>query len=132
MAVRVPYGASAAKISVITAAGSATSTDSFTPTLSITGFTPTSGPAGTIVDIKGIGFTSTSSVKFNGTNATTTYIGPARLKATVPTGASTGPIWLTTSDGTVKLITKYTLTTTKTTPSTRPIATRVRPAVSTS
>ncbi len=132
LAVRVPDGAIAAPISVITAAGSATSTDSFTPTLSITGFTPASGPAGTIVDITGIGFTPTSSVKFNGTNATTTYIGPSEVKATVPTGASTGPIWLTTTDGTVQARTKYTLTTTKTTPGTRPIATRVHPAVSTS
>ena len=112
MTARVPDGAIAAKLSVITAAGTATSTQTFTPTLSITAFTPASGPAGTVVDIKGVGFTSTSTVKFNGTNATTTYIGPGEVKATVPTGASTGPIWLTTTTGTVQTRTKYTLTTT--------------------
>jgi hypothetical protein len=62
----VPNGASTGRISVSTRGGIATSAASFTPTLSITSFTPSSGPTGTDVTITGIGFTSTSSVKFNG------------------------------------------------------------------
>jgi hypothetical protein len=121
---KVPDGAIRAAISVITAAGTATSTDNFSPTLSITGYSPTSGPVGTVVDIKGIGFTPDATVKFNGTTtATVTYIGPGEVKATVPTGASTGPITLTTAAGTVQARSKYTLTTANTISGARPIAT---------
>ena len=108
---KVPSGAVPGHIWVTTAAGTTTSTQTFTPTLSITAFTPASGPAGTVVDITGVGFTPTSTVKFNGTTATTTYIGPGEVKATVPTGTSTGPIWLTTTTGTVQTRTNYTPTT---------------------
>jgi hypothetical protein len=121
---RIPNGATASQITVTTAAGTATSTDSFTPTLSITGFSPSRGPIGTVVDITGLGFTATSTVKFNGTPATTaTYIGPTEAKATVPIGATSGPLTLTTSAGTVQARSKYTVTTTKTISGARPIAT---------
>jgi large repetitive protein len=94
----VPNGlAAAAKISVTTAAGTATSAGTFTPTLSITGFTPVSGPAGTVITISGVGFIATSTVKINGTPATNvTYVSASRqLKATVPAGATTGRITVT-------------------------------------
>jgi hypothetical protein len=118
----VPNGATAAKITVTTGAGTATSTQNFTPALSITGYSPTGGPVGTVVDIKGIGFTAGSTVKFNGTPATTiTYLGPGEVKATVPAGATTGPITLTTGAGTIRGRDSYTITTTTTTSGTRPI-----------
>ena len=63
----VPNGAVTGKISVTTPAGTGTSASNFTVTLSITSFSPTSGPAGTVVTITGTGFNSSSSVKFNGT-----------------------------------------------------------------
>ena len=87
----VPNGASTAKISVATAAGTATSAASFTPTLSITSFIPASGPTGTKVTITGIGFTSTSSVRFNGVAAVVlSRTPPSKLVAVVPASASTG------------------------------------------
>ena len=96
LAATVPNGAATGKISVATAAGTATSSQSFTPTLSITGFSPGSGPPGTVVDIKGIGFTPTSTVQFNGTAAAAVaYIGSGEVTATVPTGATSGQITLT-------------------------------------
>src|SRR5205807_559227 len=113
MRARVPNGAIPGKISVITAAGTATSTQSFSPTLSITGYSPTSGPVGTVVDLKGIGFTAGSTVKFNGTaSSSVSYVSPGEVKATVPAAAMSGPIALTTPAGTVQAARKYTLTTT--------------------
>ena len=74
----VPAGATTGTISVTTATGTGTSANSFTvgaaPT--ITNFNPTGGPVGTSVTITGTGFGSpqgTSTVAFNGTNATSVY-----------------------------------------------------------
>ena len=112
LGVRVPAGAAAGPIVVTTAAGTATSSQSLTPSLAIMGFSPASGPVGTIVDIKGIGFTPASTVQFNTIPATTiTYIGSGEVKATMPTGASPGPITITTAAGTVRSRGNYTVTT---------------------
>jgi hypothetical protein len=113
LGVKVPNGAVAAKISVTTAAGTATSSASFTPTLSITGFSPASGPPGTVVDIAGIGFTPGSTVQFNGTAAAVSYIGSGEVKATVPPSAANGQITLTNTSsptGAVLSAKKYTVT----------------------
>ncbi len=110
----VPNGAIAAPITVTTGAGSAVSATNFTPTLSIKSFTPASGPTGTIVTINGVGFTSTSTVKFNGVASTTvTHTSATVLKATVPTTATSGPITVTNTAapvGTVTSGTNYTVT----------------------
>ena len=92
--------------------------------MSITGYFPTSGPGGTVVDIKGVGFTPAATVKFNGTPATTvTYISAGEVKATVPAGATTGPITIATAAGTVRGRGNYTITTSTAIPGRRPIAT---------
>ena len=89
----VPNGASAAKISVTTAVGTGTSTANFTPTLSVTGSAPASGPTGTHVTVTGSGFTSTSRVTFNGSAATVLRRGSStKLVAVVPATATSGPI----------------------------------------
>jgi hypothetical protein len=100
----VPNGALAAKISVTTAAGTGASTSNFSPTLSITAFSPTSGTAGTTVTITGVGFNSSSTVKFHGLAASSvTHVSSTQLKATVPatTTGTTGPITVTNSLGAV-------------------------------
>jgi hypothetical protein len=72
----------------------------------------------------GIAFTPTSTVRFNGIPAATiTYISADEVEATVPAGATSGPITLTTSAGTVQARGSYTITTTKTSSNTRPTAT---------
>jgi hypothetical protein len=110
----VPNGAVTAKISVTTPAGTATSASNFTVTLSITGFNPTSGPTGTVVTITGVGFNSSSTVKFNGTVASSvTHISSTELKATVPSTATTGPITVTNTTaptGIVRSAANYTKT----------------------
>ena len=110
----VPNGAVAGKISVTTPGGGAVSATNFTPTLSITSFSPASGPAGTSVTINGVGFTATSTVKFNGTSAgSVTHVSTQQLKATVPSTATTGPISVTNTtspSGTVRSATDFTKT----------------------
>jgi IPT/TIG domain len=109
----VPSGAGAAAISVTTPIKTATSRLKFTPTHSLTGFTPTSGAPGKLVTITGIGFTSSASVKFNGVSAgSVTFISSTKLKATVPAGADTGPITITNTAapvGTVSAAASFTV-----------------------
>jgi hypothetical protein len=110
----VPNGAVTGKISVTSPAGTGTSASNFTVTLSITGFSPSSGPTGTVVTISGVGFNSSSTVKFNGTAATSvTHVSSTQLKATVPSTATTGPISVTNTSaptGTVGSAASYTKT----------------------
>jgi hypothetical protein len=85
-------------VSIVTPAGKATSAVRFTPTLSVTGETPSRAKRGAIVTIKGLGFTPTSTVSFHGIPATSvTYVSATTLKAVVPAGAATGLIAVTNS-----------------------------------
>lgn len=61
---------------------------------------PASGAPGQPVLIVGKGFNETSLVTFAGTRAGFTLAGPMAIKATVPGGAATGPISVTTPEGT--------------------------------
>jgi sugar lactone lactonase YvrE len=65
------------------------------PVPTITGFSPTTGTAGTVVTITGTNFSTVitgNEVKFNGTAAVVTLAAAASLTVTVPAGASTGKI----------------------------------------
>jgi YD repeat-containing protein len=65
-------------------------------------FTPSSGPVGTAVTISGTGFGVTAAdntVTFNGSVATVVSASPTRLVATVPAGATTGPITVAAPGG---------------------------------
>jgi hypothetical protein len=109
----VPDGAVPGTISVTTAAGTATSTQTFTPNLSITAFGPPGGPAGTVVAISGVGFNSSSTVAFDGTAATSvTDVSATQLLAIVPATASSGPVTVTNTTaprGTVQSAAGYTV-----------------------
>ena len=63
---------------------------------------PNVGSTGRSIGILGNDLTGTTSVTFNGTPATFTVISSSFLKATVPTGAKTGPIHVATPNGTLK------------------------------
>jgi hypothetical protein len=77
----------------------------------VTSFNPTSGPVGTSVTIMGTEFTNTSTVTFNGTSATTVTFGSAtQITATVPAGATTGPIAVANGDGTGTSASSFTVT----------------------
>jgi Chitobiase/beta-hexosaminidase C-terminal domain/Bacterial Ig domain len=70
------------------------------PAPTISSFTPASGWPGTSVTVVGSGFTGTRAVSFNGTAAAFTVNSGTQLTATVPAGATTGPISVTTPGGT--------------------------------
>jgi len=77
----------------------------------ISSFTPASGPVGTSVTISGTYFTASTSVAFNGVAATNVVITNATtLTATVPSGATSGAISVSTSGGTATSATLYTVT----------------------
>jgi len=100
----VPAGATSGPIAVTTAAGTGTSSGSFTVTAAaaaptITSISPTSGPVGTVVAITGSNLTGATSVKFGGVSASFTIASATRIDATVPSGARTGSITVTTPGG---------------------------------
>jgi uncharacterized repeat protein (TIGR03803 family) len=67
----------------------------------ITNLDPSSGPVGTQVGIVGGGFIGTTKVTFGGVAATTfTVDTPSLIRATVPAGAVTGKVGVTTPNGT--------------------------------
>jgi len=66
-------------------------------------YLPVYGKPGALVEILGQGFTSTSQVSFNGTLAAAPdVVSPTYLRVVVPSGATTGPITVTTSTGPLK------------------------------
>jgi hypothetical protein len=114
----VPNGATSGPISVVTPGGTATSSSSFTvgepppitPPPSITEFSPTSGVVGTSVTITGSSFTGATAVGFNGTSAFFSVDTDTRITATVPSGATSGPISVVTPGGSASSASEFTVT----------------------
>jgi hypothetical protein len=108
---------------------SPTATDdiiAFLEGISFSPFAPTFGPAGTVVTITG--FTGATAISFNGATATFTEGPPGTITATVPAGATTGPISITTpSNGPIVTTTRFTVTPALTSfvPATGPVGTGV-------
>ena len=103
--VTVPAGATTGPIAVTTPTGSATSTTSFEvlQSLAITGFTPAIGTPGTAVQITGTDFdpvAANDQLKFNITTATAGSATSTTIDTTVPTGATSGHLSVTTGAGT--------------------------------
>ena len=107
----VPSGAKTGKITATTTGGSATSSSSFNVTPTIGTFSPPSGKVGTVVTITGTGLTQTTGVTFGGVAVTTfTVNSDLQVAATVPTGAITGKIVITTTGGTATSSGTFTVT----------------------
>lgn len=113
----VPSGASTGPLQVTVAGLTATSVTNFvvTPGLAITGFSPGSGSLGTSVIVAGQGFDATvasnNAVTFNGTAAVITQAATDHVVATVPFGASSGPIVVTVAGTSVSSATNFVVTT---------------------
>jgi hypothetical protein len=71
---------------------------------------PASGKVAKAVGILGGGFTGTTGVNFNGTNATFSVVSNTYISTTVPTGATTGTINVVTPSGTLKSNLKFRVT----------------------
>jgi uncharacterized repeat protein (TIGR03803 family) len=63
---------------------------------------PVFGKVGYTIQILGNNLTGTTSVTFNGLSATFTVLSDTYIQAKVPTGATTGPIEVTTPTGTLR------------------------------
>src|SRR2546427_9407233 len=83
-----------------TASTSTDNTVTFNAAPSITGFTPASGPVGTIVTISGTGFVGVTAVTFNAVSAGFIVDSATSMRAEVPAGATTRPIPVSTPPGT--------------------------------
>ncbi len=71
------------------------------PVPTLTSLSPTSAPVGTSITLTGTDFTGATAVSFNGTAAVTFSVTTATTAtATVPVGAATGPVTITTPGGT--------------------------------
>jgi uncharacterized repeat protein (TIGR03803 family) len=101
IAATVPSGATTGSVIVTTPSGKLTSNKVFRVTPQITSFSPTSGAVGIPVQINGVSLTQTTKVTFGGVIATSfTVNSDMQVTATVPTGAKTGHITITTPGGT--------------------------------
>jgi len=89
---KVPATAKSGPITVTNAGGSADS-PTFTVDPVITSFTPTTGPVGATLTVKGTGFDTASRVTFGGgVTATPTNVTTTSLKVVVPQGVDVGPL----------------------------------------
>jgi hypothetical protein len=79
------------------------------PAPSIAGFTPASGSVGTKVVISGAHFVGATAVTFNGISAGFLINADGVISATVPVGASSGPIQVTTPGGSAVTKTDFTV-----------------------
>jgi uncharacterized repeat protein (TIGR03803 family) len=106
----VPTSGTTGIVTVATPGGTLKSKQTYKVVPAISSFTPTSGPVGTQVTITGSGFTGASKVSFGGVGATFTVNSGTTITATVPSGAVTGKIKVTTKGGTATSSGTFTVT----------------------
>ena len=98
----VPSGATTGVISATNAVGTGNSATNFTviPAPTVSSFSPNNAGVGVSIVISGSAFTGATAVTFNGTSAAYNVDSDAQITAVVPSGATTGPIAVTTAAGT--------------------------------
>jgi uncharacterized repeat protein (TIGR03803 family) len=106
---KIPAGSSGF-VTVTTTSGTLTSSRKFFVTPSITSFTPPSGPVGTHVVITGKGLIQATKVTLGSKSASFTVNSDTQVTATVPAGAVTNKISITTPGGKASSKTKFTVT----------------------
>jgi len=109
MTVAPAPGATTGKVTVLEPSGNLVTPQTFKVTPSIKLFSPTSGTVGTAVIITGQSLTQTSAVKFGTVAAPFTVNSDTKVTATVPTGAVTGKISITTPGGMATSTTNFTV-----------------------
>jgi hypothetical protein len=76
----------------------------------VTRIDPSAGRAGTVVTVTGSGFRGASGVTFNRAPASFAIESDRRIRTTVPLGATSGPITVTTSGGAATSTSQFRLT----------------------
>src|SRR6266511_1985072 len=112
----VPASATTGPIAVTQPNGTATSSSDFTVASTscpkISSFSPGSGLVGTSVTVNGTNFTGVTAVVFNTTQANGYSVDSStKITASVPLGATSGPIKVTASGGTGSSLSSFTVTT---------------------
>jgi uncharacterized repeat protein (TIGR03803 family) len=110
LTVTVPSGAKTGTVTVVRPSGNLKSLQQFKVTPTISSFSPSSGKVGTIVTINGTGLTQTTKVTFGVKAATFKFISDSKVTATVPSGATTGKITVTTAGGSATSSGTFTVT----------------------
>jgi uncharacterized repeat protein (TIGR03803 family) len=105
----VPAGALTGAVTVTIGTSTLTSPQTFNVLPTITSFTPPSGPVGTTVTITGTGLAQTTSVTFNKRTAAISGTSDKQVIVTVPAGATTGRIAITTNGGSATSTTSFTV-----------------------
>ena len=106
--ITIPQGASSGIIRMEGPNGILSTPISFTITgPSVRGFSPTTGAPNTAVAITGSNLIGTTAVEFSGISTTFTVDSGSQITAVVPEGARTGPIRITTPDGTEESIARF-------------------------
>jgi hypothetical protein len=77
---------------------------------SVTAINPASGPAGSTATLTGAGLSGTTAVSFNGVAAPFTVVSATQISVTVPAGATSGLITVTTPYGVRQSTTSFTVT----------------------
>jgi len=95
----VPANATTGPITLTAPGGIFISTNNFVVLPKIYSFTPTIGPAGTVVTIGGTSLFDVTNVLFDGTATTPFNVMTNQLQAAVPSGARPGPITVVTAGG---------------------------------
>jgi uncharacterized repeat protein (TIGR03803 family) len=107
----VPAGGMTGSVVVTTPGGMLTSNKIFRVLPQVLSFTPPSGPVGTAVTITGVSLTQATKVTVGGVKAVTVTVNSdTQITATVPTGAKTGKIGITTRGGIVTSSGTFTVT----------------------
>jgi IPT/TIG domain len=107
----VPTGAKTGTLTVKEGATTLSSNQRFRIAPQVTSFAPTSGGVGASVTITGQSLAQTTAVTFGGVKATSfAILSNTQVKATVPTGAKTGNIAITTAGGSASSATTFTVT----------------------
>lgn len=110
MTTSVPNNAITGPVKVLLTQGHLTSNQKFLVTPVVLSFSPANGPVGTSVVITGNSFTGATRVTFGGGKAAVFSVDSyAQITATVPAGAVTGKIQVTTPGGTATSATAFTV-----------------------
>ena len=102
-------GATTGKVTIVESGGNLVSAQKFKVIPSIKTFSPTSGTVGTPVVITGMSLSQTTAVKFGTVTASFTVNSNTQVTATVPAGAVTAKISITTPGGTAVSATNFTV-----------------------
>ena len=106
---KILSGATTGVITVKEPGGNLTTLQNFKIVPTISSFTPTSGPVGTVVTLTGTALKQATAVKFGTVVATFTVVSDTKITTTVPTGAVTAKISVTTPGGGVSTATVFTV-----------------------